>query len=58
MTIMSVQCHYKDNSELHHLRMGEQRKTDDDKQACIIEYVLLSITVINLHGVTLSDMSY
>ena len=30
MTSMSVQCHYKYNSELHHLRMGEYRKTDDD----------------------------
>ena len=42
MTSMSVQCHYTYNSELHHLRMGEYRKTDDDKQACIIEFVLLS----------------
>ena len=40
---MSVQCHYKYNSELHHLRMGEYKKTEDDKQACIIEFVLLSI---------------
>ena len=37
-TSMSVQCHYKYNSELHHLRMGEYRKTDDDKQACL--YIL------------------
>ena len=40
---MSVQCHYKYNNELHHFRMGEYRKTDDDKQACIIEFVLFSI---------------
>ena len=49
MTSMSVQCHYKYNSELHHLRMGEYRKTDDDKQACIIEFVLLSILSTNLY---------
>ena len=47
MTSMSVQCHYKYNSELHHLRMGEYRKTDDNKQACIIEFVLLSIHSTN-----------
>ena len=40
---MSVQCYYKYNSELHHLRVGEYKKTEDDKQACIIEFVLLSI---------------
>ena len=45
---MSVQCHYKYNSEIHHLRMAEYRKTDDDKQACIIEFVLLSILSTNL----------
>ena len=28
---MSVQCHYKYNSELQHVRMGEYKKTDDDK---------------------------
>ena len=39
---MSVQCHYKYNNELHHFRMGEYRKTDDAKQACIIEFVLFS----------------
>ena len=44
MTSMSVQCHYTYNSELHHLRMGEYRKTDDDQQACIIEFVLFYIT--------------
>ena len=49
MTSMSVQCHYKYNSELHHLRMGGYRKTDDDKQACIIEFVLLSILSTNLY---------
>ena len=49
MTSMSVQCHYTYNSELHHLRMGEYRKTDDDKQACIIEFVLLSILSTNLY---------
>ena len=43
MTSMSVQCHYKYNSELYHLRMEEYKKTEDDKQACIIEFVLLSI---------------
>ena len=42
-TSMSVQCHYKYNSELHHFRIGEYKKTDDDKQACIIEFVLFSI---------------
>ena len=30
MTSMSVQCHYKYNSEFHHFRMGEYNKTDDD----------------------------
>ena len=45
---MSVQCHYKYNSELHHFRMGEYKKTDDDKQACIIEFVLFSILSTNL----------
>ena len=49
MTSMSVQCYYKYNGELHHLRMGEYRKTDDDKQACIIEFVLLSILSTNLY---------
>ena len=49
MTSMSVQCHYKCNSELRHLRMGEYRKTDDDKQACTIEFVLLSILSTNLY---------
>ena len=47
-TSMSVQCHYKYNNELHHFRMGEYRKTDDDKQACIIEFVLFSILSTNL----------
>ena len=47
-TSMSVLCHYKYNSELHHFRMGEYRKTDDDKQACIIEFVLFSILSTNL----------
>ena len=46
---MSVQCHYKYNSELHHLRMGEYKKTEDDKQACIIKFVLLSILPTNLY---------
>ena len=27
---MSVLCHYKYNSELHHFRMGEYKKTDDN----------------------------
>ena len=27
---MSVQCHYKYNNELHHLRKGEYKKTDDE----------------------------
>ena len=49
MTSMSVQCHYKHNSELHHFRMREYRKTDDDKQVCIIEIVLLSILSTNLY---------
>ena len=47
-TSMSVQFHYKYNNELHHFRMGEYRKTDDDKQACIIEFVLFSILSTNL----------
>ena len=47
-TSMSVQCHYKYNNELHHSRMGEYRKTDDDMQACIIEFVLFSILSTNL----------
>ena len=47
MTSMSVQCHYKYNSERHHFRMGEYKKTDDDKQA-IIEFVLFSILSTNL----------
>ena len=38
----------KYNSELHHLRMGEYKKTNDDKQACIIKFVLLSILSTNL----------
>ena len=46
---MSVQCHYKYNSELHHLRIGEYKKTEDDKQACIIQFVLLSILSTNLY---------
>ena len=46
---MSVQCHYKYNSEHHHLRMGECKKTDNNKQACIIESVLFSITLTNLY---------
>ena len=46
---MSVQCHYKYNySERYHLRIGESKKTDDDKQACIINFVLLSILSTNL----------
>ena len=45
---MSVQCHYKYNIELHHFRMGKYKKTDDDKQACIIEFVLFSILSTNL----------
>ena len=45
---MSVQCHYKYNSELYHFRMGEYKKTDDDKQTCIIEFVLFSIISTNL----------
>ena len=45
---MSVQCHYKYNSELHHLRMGEYNKTDDDdKEARIIEFILFSILSTN-----------
>ena len=36
------------NSELHHFRMGEYKKTDDDKQACIIEFVLFSLLSTNL----------
>ena len=47
-TSMSVQCHYKYNNELYHFRKGEYRKTDDDKQACIIEFVLFSILSTNL----------
>ena len=46
---MSVQSHYKYNSELHHFRMGEYKKTDDDKQSCIIEFVLFSIFSSALH---------
>ena len=46
---MSVQCHYKYNSELHHLQMGEYKKTDFDKQSCIIEFVLFSILSRNLY---------
>ena len=49
MSSMSVQCHFKYNSEFHHLRMEGYRKTDDDKQACIIEFVLLSILSTNLY---------
>ena len=47
-TSMSVRCHYKYNSELHHFRMGEYKKTNDDKQACIIEFVLFSILSTSL----------
>ena len=47
-TSMSVQCHYKYNNEPHHFLMGEYRKTYDDKQACIIEFVLFSILSTNL----------
>ena len=39
-TSIIVQCHYKYNGELHHFRIGNLKKTDDDKQACIIEFVL------------------
>ena len=45
---MSVQCHYKYNSELHYFRIGEYKKTDCDKQACIIEFVVFSILSTNL----------
>ena len=38
---MSVQCHYKCNSEFYHLRMGAYKKTDDDKQACTIDFIKL-----------------
>ena len=47
-TSMSVQCHYKYNCELHHFRIGEYKKKDDDNQACIIEFVLFSIISTNL----------
>ena len=56
-TSMSLQCHYKYNSELHHLRMREYKKTDDDKQACIIEFVLLCILSTNLYIDLLSSSS-
>ena len=36
------------NSELYHLRMGEYKKTDDDKQICIMKFVLFSILSTNL----------
>ena len=45
---MSAQCHYKHNSELNHFRMGKYIKTDDDKQASIIEFVQFSILSTNL----------
>ena len=35
------------NSELYHLRMGEYKKADD-KQICIIKFVLFSILSTNL----------
>ena len=43
-------CHFGGiiNSELYHLRMGEYKKTDEDKQACIIKFVLFSILSTNL----------
>ena len=52
---MSVQCHYKYNNELHHFRMGEYRKTDDDKQACIIEFVLFLIHSTNYYDHVVVD---
>ena len=45
---MSVHCHHKYNSELHHLRIEKYKKTDDDKQAYIIKFVLFSTLSTNL----------
>ena len=54
---MSLQCHFKYNSELHHLRMGKYKKPDDVKHVCLIEFVLYSILSINPYIDLLSSSS-
>ena len=48
---MSVHCHFtcKYNSDLHHFRMGEYKKTDNDKQACITNTLTLTLILNKIY---------